>query len=116
MEAISSTETSIYFQRTTQRYIPEDNTLHNYHCENLKSYTIRECFLTKHFIFLVVLVLLWRYTIVENFLFVLHHGEVTIYGTVKHSEESGSVSDRCVTGRKYGVPALAEGDVVQHGR
>jgi hypothetical protein len=23
---------------TTQRYIPEDRTLHNYRCENLKSY------------------------------------------------------------------------------
>jgi hypothetical protein len=27
MEAISSSETSIYFQRTTQHYIPEDSTL-----------------------------------------------------------------------------------------
>jgi hypothetical protein len=25
------------FQRTTQRYIPEDGTLHNIRCENLKS-------------------------------------------------------------------------------
>jgi hypothetical protein len=26
------------FQRTTHRYIPEDNTLHDHRCENLKSY------------------------------------------------------------------------------
>jgi hypothetical protein len=25
------------FQRTTQQYIPEDTTLHNHHCENLKA-------------------------------------------------------------------------------
>jgi hypothetical protein len=27
-------------QRTTQHHIPEDDTLHNHHCENLKSYNI----------------------------------------------------------------------------
>jgi hypothetical protein len=37
MEAIFSFETSVDFQRTTRRYIPEDSTLHNYLCENLKS-------------------------------------------------------------------------------
>jgi hypothetical protein len=26
------------FQQTTWCYIPEDSTLHNHHCENLKSY------------------------------------------------------------------------------
>jgi hypothetical protein len=31
-------ETSVDFQRTTRRYIPEDRTLHNHRCENLKSY------------------------------------------------------------------------------
>jgi hypothetical protein len=36
MEAICSSETSVDFQRTTQRYIPEDITLHNHRCENLK--------------------------------------------------------------------------------
>jgi hypothetical protein len=30
--------TSVDFQRTTRRYIPEDDTLHNHRCENLKSY------------------------------------------------------------------------------
>jgi hypothetical protein len=37
MEAISSSETSADFQRTTRHYIPEDSTLHIHHCENLKS-------------------------------------------------------------------------------
>jgi hypothetical protein len=39
MEAIYSSETSIEFQRTTLRYIPEASTLHNHRCDNLKSYT-----------------------------------------------------------------------------
>jgi hypothetical protein len=39
MDAICSSETSVGFQRTTRRYIPEDNTLHKHRCENLKSYT-----------------------------------------------------------------------------
>jgi hypothetical protein len=37
MEAVSSSETSVDFQPTTQCYITEDNTLHNHRCENLKS-------------------------------------------------------------------------------
>jgi hypothetical protein len=36
--AICCSETSVDFQRTTRRYIPEDGTLHNHRCENLKSY------------------------------------------------------------------------------
>jgi hypothetical protein len=40
MEAISSSETSVEFQRTTRRHIPEDATLQNHGCENLKSYNI----------------------------------------------------------------------------
>jgi hypothetical protein len=42
MESICSFETSVDTQQTTrtQRYNPEDNTLHNHHCENLKSYII----------------------------------------------------------------------------
>jgi hypothetical protein len=39
MEATCSSETSVDFQRTTRCYIPEDRTLHNHRCENLKSYT-----------------------------------------------------------------------------
>jgi hypothetical protein len=38
MEAICSSETSVETQRTTRRHIPEDDTLHNHRCENLKSY------------------------------------------------------------------------------
>jgi hypothetical protein len=38
MEAICSSETSVETQRTTRRHILEDDTLHNHHCENLKSY------------------------------------------------------------------------------
>jgi hypothetical protein len=36
-------ETSVVFQQTTRRYIPEDSTLHNHRCENLKSYIIHLC-------------------------------------------------------------------------
>jgi hypothetical protein len=39
MEAIYSSATSVQIQRTTRRYIPEDRTLHNHRCENLRSYT-----------------------------------------------------------------------------
>jgi hypothetical protein len=38
MEAICSSETSVDTQLTTRRYFPEDGTLHNHRCENLKSY------------------------------------------------------------------------------
>jgi hypothetical protein len=38
MEAMYSPETSIDFQRTARRYVPEDGTLHNDRCENLRSY------------------------------------------------------------------------------
>jgi hypothetical protein len=38
IEATSSSETAVYFQRTARRYIPEDKTYHNHRWENLKSY------------------------------------------------------------------------------
>jgi hypothetical protein len=38
MEAIYFSETSVETRRTTRRHIPEDDTLHNHRCENLKSY------------------------------------------------------------------------------
>jgi hypothetical protein len=38
MEAIYSSEASVYFQRTTLRYNPEDRTLHKHRCKNLKFY------------------------------------------------------------------------------
>jgi hypothetical protein len=40
MEAIRSSETSGTTQRTTQRHIPEEDTLKNHRCENLKSYGV----------------------------------------------------------------------------
>jgi hypothetical protein len=42
MEAICSSETSVANQQTARRHIPEDDTLYNHRCENLKSYT-RKC-------------------------------------------------------------------------
>jgi hypothetical protein len=38
MEAVCSSESSVHFQWTTRRYIPEDNNPRNHRCENLKSY------------------------------------------------------------------------------
>jgi hypothetical protein len=40
METICSFETSVDTQQTTRRYIPEDGTLHNHRCENLRSYNL----------------------------------------------------------------------------
>jgi hypothetical protein len=36
-EAVCSSETSVDFYQTTWHYTPEDSTLHNHQCENLKS-------------------------------------------------------------------------------
>jgi hypothetical protein len=44
MEAICSSEMSVDTQRTTRRYMPEDETLHNHRCENLKSYIYESWF------------------------------------------------------------------------
>jgi hypothetical protein len=38
MEATCFSETSVYFKPSTWRSFPDDRILHNYHCENLKSY------------------------------------------------------------------------------
>jgi hypothetical protein len=40
MEAICSSETSVETHLTTRHHIPEDDTLHNHRCENLKSYIL----------------------------------------------------------------------------
>jgi hypothetical protein len=40
MEAMCSSETSVDTERTTRRHIPEEDVLHNHHCENLKSYVM----------------------------------------------------------------------------
>jgi hypothetical protein len=42
VEATCSFETSVDFQKTTRPYIPEDGTIHNQRCENLKSYKNKE--------------------------------------------------------------------------
>jgi hypothetical protein len=42
MEAIYFSEASVDFQRTTHRYTPEDSTLHDHRCENLKFYSSKE--------------------------------------------------------------------------
>jgi hypothetical protein len=39
MEAVRTSETSVHFNVTTWRYIPEDSKLHTRRCENLKSHT-----------------------------------------------------------------------------
>jgi hypothetical protein len=39
-QVIGSSETSVDTQRTTRHHIPEDDTLHNHRCENLKSYKV----------------------------------------------------------------------------
>jgi hypothetical protein len=41
MEATCSPGTSVDFQRASRRHIPEDRTLHNHRCQNLKSYINR---------------------------------------------------------------------------
>jgi hypothetical protein len=38
-EVICSSEMSVHIQ-TTQHYIPEDGNIHNYCCENFKSYNV----------------------------------------------------------------------------
>jgi hypothetical protein len=40
MEPICSFETSVDFQRTTRRYIPEVSTLHNHCCESFKPHNL----------------------------------------------------------------------------
>jgi hypothetical protein len=44
MEAMCFSQTLVDFQWTTWHYIPEDSTLHNHHCENLKSYRINSVY------------------------------------------------------------------------
>jgi hypothetical protein len=40
MEAARTSETSVNFYQTTQRYNPEDSHLHTHRRENLKSYLV----------------------------------------------------------------------------
>jgi hypothetical protein len=43
MEAACSSEMSIDFQPTARRYIPENRTLHNHHCNSLMSQKVACC-------------------------------------------------------------------------
>jgi hypothetical protein len=40
MEAVRTSETSVYFSETTQRYIPESCYIHTRRCENLESHSL----------------------------------------------------------------------------
>jgi hypothetical protein len=44
METICSSETPVATQQSTRRHIPEDDTLRNHLCENLKSYNVAYTF------------------------------------------------------------------------
>jgi hypothetical protein len=44
MEAKCSSETSVETPRAARRHIPEDDSLHNHRCENLKSYRLKTRF------------------------------------------------------------------------
>jgi hypothetical protein len=48
-----NSKTPVDCQQTTWRYIPQDRTLHNHRCENLKSYTFL-AILVSFFIFIVL--------------------------------------------------------------
>jgi hypothetical protein len=48
IEAVRTSETSVHFDVTTWRYIPEDS-LHTRRRENLKSHIVVECFNTPAF-------------------------------------------------------------------
>jgi hypothetical protein len=43
MEAICYSETSVDSRQTARRFMPEDGTLHNHRCENLRSYIRNLC-------------------------------------------------------------------------
>jgi hypothetical protein len=49
-----SCEPSIEFHQTTRRYIPEDRTLHNRRCQNVRSYKTNIIFRLKSVVILTV--------------------------------------------------------------
>jgi hypothetical protein len=55
IEAIRSSETSVYFTGSTRRHIPEDGILHSHRCENLKS-----CIHTPSSNWLITIAIKWR--------------------------------------------------------
>jgi hypothetical protein len=49
MEVICSSKTLVEFQQNIPHYIPEDSTLHNHRCENLKSFINNKTLYTLQF-------------------------------------------------------------------
>jgi hypothetical protein len=68
-------ETSVDFQRTARRCIPEDKNIHNHSCENLKSYIQ---ILVEKYEFEVQIILAWRVFILRNFAHTIFHVEGNI--------------------------------------
>jgi hypothetical protein len=74
MEAICSSETSVDTQQTTRRYIPEDGTLHNHRCENLKFYFtcvsgVRDIYILMQFQIICYLWLYYYFTAYLSYIF-----------------------------------------------
>jgi hypothetical protein len=55
MKAACSSETSVYFQQTT-RYIPENRTLPNHSCDDIKFYIMEICYNFLYILGLVAMV------------------------------------------------------------
>jgi hypothetical protein len=55
MEAICSSETSFENHRITPRHIPEDDTLYNHHCENIKPHRKMKFVFYAHYTFSIIL-------------------------------------------------------------
>jgi hypothetical protein len=48
VRVVCSSEAMMVYYRTTWRYIPEDNAVHSYHSENLKSYGVITALRIRH--------------------------------------------------------------------
>jgi hypothetical protein len=77
MEATCSSETSVYFRRTTRRYIPEGRNLHNRRCENIISCITSQEILRRteawRWNYLLPVSILYRNRLIRRFLWVLCH-------------------------------------------
>jgi hypothetical protein len=62
MEATCSSETSVDFQRSTFQFTPEYRTLHNHHCNNIKSYNPKEIFVEYFTPYICVSMYLYLYS------------------------------------------------------
>jgi hypothetical protein len=100
MDAICSSETSVDTKRTTRRYIPEVDNLHNHRCENLKSYRRKKCLNTFNFWVLICGIL--NSFLKFNF-FLEPEGEEQMFGLFPSCRRSGQeayLSSNCV---RFGV-------------